>query len=185
VIHVSNSLSRRGVLRLGAVSGIAVAAGPGLASAAAPVSTAVSPIYTYYLRHGAAAGVLGVATGAEEAVHAGGVSGLRQHFRGAVYGAASTVSVPVPDHKTGTTCGRPDRSGTPVESTVVWSAATGTYAVHGGIRDRWLLLGGTGGPLGLPIGDETATTDGRGRRSRFQYGEIAWYADTGAAARIG
>jgi uncharacterized protein with LGFP repeats len=67
-----------------------------------------------------------------------------------------------------------------VESTVVWSAATGTHAVHGGIRDRWLALGGEAGPLGYPVSAELSTEDGRGRRSRFQHGEIRWYPEGGA-----
>jgi uncharacterized protein with LGFP repeats len=52
--------------------------------------------------------------------------------------------------------------------------------VHGGIRDRWLALGGESGPLGYPVSDELSTEDGRGRRSRFEHGEIHWYPDTGA-----
>jgi uncharacterized protein with LGFP repeats len=97
-----------------------------------------------------------------------------------VYGAAYAISVPLA-HKVGTSCGQPDDSGTVVESTVVWSATTGTHAVHGGIRDRWLALGGEAGPLGYPVSDELSTEDRPGRLSRFEHGEIRWYPDTGAA----
>lgn len=183
---MTNPLSRRDILRLGAVGGVGAAIGsaavaqpaqasPAPAAVAAQTGPTRSPIHAYYLGHGGGAGVLGGPTGPEETV----AGGLRQHFRGTVYGAAYAISVPVA-HKVGTSCGQPDHTGTVVESTVVWTPSTGTHAVHGGIRDRWLALGAEGGPLGYPVSAELSTEDGRGRLSRFQHGEIHWYPDTGA-----
>lgn len=186
---MADPVSRRDVLRLGAVGGVGAVVGaaacpapagasPTPAAVAAPATVTRSPIHAYYLGHGGGAGVLGGPTGPEETT----AGGLRQHFRGTVYGAAYAISVPVA-HKVGTSCGRPDDIGTAVESTVVWSPSTGTHAVHGGIRERWLALGGEGGPLGYPVSAELSTEDGRGRLSRFEHGEIHWYPDTGATVR--
>jgi LGFP repeat len=177
VISLAYSLSRRGILRSGALGGLVVAGGidvtaepAGAAPAATPDQT---PIRTYYLSHGGAAGVLGSPTSvAEQTSGAAGAPGLRQHFRGTVYGAGFA------------TCGRPDHTGTVVESTVTWSPHTGTHAVHGDIRARWLELGGEAGELGYPTSEEIPTPDRRGRRSQFEHGEIRWYPDTGAAATI-
>ena len=53
------------------------------------------------------------------------------------------------------------------------------FEVHGDIRKKYDVLGGPGGPLGLPLTDETATPDGVGRFNHFQGGSIYWTPRTG------
>ncbi|HEY4163581.1 MAG TPA: hypothetical protein VGM59_11005 [Dongiaceae bacterium] len=54
------------------------------------------------------------------------------------------------------------------------------YEVHGDIRAKYNMLGGPGGPLGLPVTDETGTPDGIGRYNHFQNdGSIYWTPNTG------
>jgi hypothetical protein len=54
------------------------------------------------------------------------------------------------------------------------------YEVHGDIRAKYNMLGGPGGPLGLPVTDETGTPDGVGRYNHFQHdGSIYWTPNTG------
>jgi uncharacterized protein with LGFP repeats len=142
-----------------------------------------SPIHSHYLAHGGAAGVLGTPTSDEEEVTgAGAIPGRRRHFRGTLYGTEHGISLRTPTEKVPASCQRPDESGTPVGSTIVWSAETGAHAIHGEIRTLWLELGAESGDLGYPISDELPTPDGRGRRSQFQFGEIWWHPETGAAA---
>ena len=49
----------------------------------------------------------------------------------------------------------------------VYGSLAGLGSVRGRILERWLELGGPGGELGYPVGDEAGTPDGRGRFSRF------------------
>ncbi|MCF2526528.1 LGFP repeat-containing protein [Yinghuangia soli] len=67
---------------------------------------------------------------------------------------------------------------------IYWSAATGPHELHGGIKQRWLELGGPNG-LGFPLTDEMATSDGRGRYVVFERGSIFWTATTGAVEIYG
>ncbi|WP_052207368.1 polysaccharide deacetylase family protein [Sinomonas humi] len=64
--------------------------------------------------------------------------------------------------------------------TIYWSALTGAFEVHGGIRARYLALGGPGGFLGFPVTDETSTPGGGGRFNDFAGGSVYWSAATGA-----
>jgi uncharacterized protein with LGFP repeats len=77
-------------------------------------------------------------------------------------------------------CNRPSDAQGVVESTISWSARTGAHVVHGEIRDLWLQMGAESGDLGYPISSEEPTSDGRGRQSRFEFGEIEWYPESGA-----
>jgi aryl-phospho-beta-D-glucosidase BglC (GH1 family) len=66
-----------------------------------------------------------------------------------------------------------------------WTSSTGAWSVHGGIRDKYLALGGPASFLGYPITDETGTPDGVGRFNHFSsadgYGaSIYWTPGTGA-----
>lgn len=61
---------------------------------------------------------------------------------------------------------------------IYWSAATGAWEVHGGIRDRWASLRWESGPLGFPVQNEHALTNGA--FSKFQRGSIYWSRATGA-----
>ncbi|MET7300359.1 arylsulfotransferase family protein [Embleya sp. NPDC005575] len=54
------------------------------------------------------------------------------------------------------------------------------YTVQGSILGTWQRLGDRCGPLGLPESNETATADGVGRYSAFQYGVVYWSPNTGA-----
>ncbi|MDQ6648650.1 MAG: alpha/beta hydrolase-fold protein [Actinomycetota bacterium] len=62
---------------------------------------------------------------------------------------------------------------------VFWSAGTGAHEVHGAIAGEFRALGGLSA-LGLPVTDERATPDERGRYSHFLGGSIYWTAVTGA-----
>jgi hypothetical protein len=67
---------------------------------------------------------------------------------------------------------------------VYWSPQTGAHEVHGGIRDKWLSLGGPAGELGYPVSDETTARDGVTRISRFQHGWISWNQRAGIQVQI-
>ena len=60
------------------------------------------------------------------------------------------------------------------------SAQIGPCWVHGAIGDRYDSFGGAAGWLGMPVNDETATPDGRGRYNHFEHGSIYWTPTTGA-----
>jgi S-formylglutathione hydrolase FrmB len=63
---------------------------------------------------------------------------------------------------------------------VLWSSATGAHPVAGMIGGTYQGTAGSGGPLGLPTGDERALPDGRGRFQTFQNGSVYWAPQTGA-----
>ncbi|MEW2515837.1 hypothetical protein [Streptomyces sp. NPDC046870] len=73
-------------------------------------------------------------------------------------------------------------------STLVVSAASsaqadGDYCGHsvlGAIEQRYLAMGGPGGPLGCPLTEELVNPDGIGRRTQFQNGTIYWSPRSGA-----
>lgn len=65
---------------------------------------------------------------------------------------------------------------------IYWYPKTGAHEVHGAIREKWSKLGWEKSFLGYPVSDETAGLDGMSRRSRFQYGVIAWHPKWGAFA---
>ncbi|MFD5464983.1 LGFP repeat-containing protein [Kitasatospora sp. NPDC127059] len=73
-------------------------------------------------------------------------------------------------------------------SVLVVSAATparadGFYCGHavlGAIEQRYIQMGGSGGPLGCPLTDELVNPDGFGRRTQFEHGTIYWSPNTGA-----
>ncbi|MCF2526527.1 hypothetical protein [Yinghuangia soli] len=67
---------------------------------------------------------------------------------------------------------------------IYWSAASGPHELHGGIKARWLELGGPAG-LGFPLTDEMVTGDKRGRYVVFERGSIFWTATTGAVEIYG
>jgi uncharacterized protein with LGFP repeats len=61
---------------------------------------------------------------------------------------------------------------------VYWSAATGAHVVRGALLARWWQLGGIGGPLGYPTGDDAAVPGGF--TTAFAGGALFWSAGTGA-----
>ena len=64
--------------------------------------------------------------------------------------------------------------------TIDFLPKTGTHAVVGLIRTRWIALGREGGTCGYPTTDEMPVAGGR--RSTFQFGTISWI--TGARAAV-
>jgi hypothetical protein len=63
---------------------------------------------------------------------------------------------------------------------IYWKESIGAHEVHGAIWAQWKAMNWEIGVLGYPITDETATSDGRGRKSEFEHGSIYWSASTGA-----
>jgi uncharacterized protein with LGFP repeats len=138
-----------------------------------------NPINAVYLAYGGAAGVLGLPVGGEEETTGARSPGRRRHYAGPVHGP--TRGTPAPTSPTRmVSCNRPGQAGEVVQSTISWSARTGAHVVHGQIRDLWLQMGAEGGELGYPISSEEPTLDGRGRQSRFEFGKITWYPESGA-----
>jgi hypothetical protein len=136
-------------------------------------------IRAVYRKSGAEHGVLGTALGAPSQVEGGGWS---QEFRSnlPLHGFA-VVSVHPKMAATMVSCSRPlaPADYTQVDSSVYWSAGSGAHIVSGEIRQLWLKEGGARGALGFPTSDELPASDGRGRRSVFERGEIVWHGDTG------
>ncbi|GAB3311780.1 hypothetical protein GCM10027451_23990 [Geodermatophilus aquaeductus] len=64
-----------------------------------------------------------------------------------------------------------------------WTAAGGAHPVRGGIATGWEAAGGLTGPLGAPVGDETAA--GNGAAQRFTHGNVYWSAATGPQVVLG
>ncbi|WP_298516345.1 hypothetical protein [uncultured Kordia sp.] len=60
------------------------------------------------------------------------------------------------------------------------SPASGPQEIHGQIRRKYNAVGGPNNALALPVTDETATPDGRGRFNHFSgNGSIYWHPATG------
>jgi uncharacterized protein with LGFP repeats len=135
-----------------------------------------TPIEEHYRRFGGAGGVLGAPIGDEEDV-GDVIGGRRRSFRAELIGTEHRLSVPIPNAPD-STCDDPEAGPrTVIDSTVIWSPRTGTHAVHGEIRQRWLELGAETGELGYPLSEEHDAPDGQSRRSIFQRGEIWWSRD--------
>ena len=132
-----------------------------------------------YLAYGGAAGVLGLPAGDEEEMVGARFPGRRRHYPAPCM-VTYTGSRRRVDRNAGVSCNRPPEAHEAVESTICWSAQTGAHVVHGEIRDLWLQMGAESGDLGYPISSEEPTPDGRGRQSRFEFGQINWYPDIGA-----
>lgn len=65
-------------------------------------------------------------------------------------------------------------------SAVYWSSTTKAWSVIGAINARYDAIGAAASPIGLPLTDERATPDGRGRYNKFSTGSVYWTAQTGA-----
>ena len=68
-------------------------------------------------------------------------------------------------------------------SRIYWSGGTGSHGLFGGVLSRYLALGGTASPLGLPTTDEHAVPGGS--RAMFTGGQIVWAGSHGAKALVG
>ncbi|ODR12458.1 hypothetical protein BHQ16_15760 [Mycobacterium shimoidei] len=90
---------------------------------------------------------------------------------------AASVAVSLVTGCSGDTGTAPITSAT--ETTARIATAAGMVMVQGEILAKYRSVGGTDGPLGLPIGDEQPAANG-GRCTIFQNGAIYWSPQTGA-----
>lgn len=65
------------------------------------------------------------------------------------------------------------------------SSATGAHEMLGPIADRYLRVGGEGGPLGYPVTGTVIPRDGLGLVNRFERGRISFRPDLGTFVLIG
>lgn len=65
---------------------------------------------------------------------------------------------------------------------IVYSAATGSRFIRGGIGATWISIGGPRSALGYPTTNEADGLSGGGAKQYFQYGEIVW--SPGAGTKI-
>jgi hypothetical protein len=149
-------------------------------SAMSPASSCRTISQTYQ-KYGGEGGILGAPIG-DEVVLSGNLPGAYREYRGQIFGAHTSAAV-LPAQASG----GPESEDMPsflsrsdLEASIYWSPATCGHVVMGQIRALWISLGAEKSNLGYPISDEIDTPDGRGRRSRFQHGEIWWYPDRGA-----
>ena len=156
-----------------------VEAAPG--SAIAHPTSFCRTIAETYQKYGAEQGILGVPVGDEVNLQ-GQFPGAYRQYRGRIFGGhISAPSVtPNPSTEPETEDMTAFLSQSDVEASIYWSPATCGHVVMGTIRTFWLSLGAEKSRLGYPISDEIDTPDLRGRRSKFQHGEIWWYPDQGA-----
>jgi hypothetical protein len=133
-----------------------------------------------YLRFGGAKGVLGKPLSSQTDI--GDQAGGRyQIFIGESLGGPFSVNP-----KSGRAAAQTDEDMPPflpqldIESSIYWSPTTCAHVVLGEIRKLWLSMGAQQSSLGYPTSDEINTPDERGRRSKFQNGEIWWKPGRGA-----
>ncbi|HST66260.1 MAG TPA: hypothetical protein VLM05_13825 [Mycobacteriales bacterium] len=82
------------------------------------------------------------------------------------------------------------RAGQLVSKSMPFSGDGGRYTVRfeaspdifGAIRDRWIALGASASPVGVPLSGEAPTFDGTGRAQVFSAGTISWHPTIGAHA---
>lgn len=63
---------------------------------------------------------------------------------------------------------------------IVWSPATGSRFIKGGIGATWIGIGGPRSILGYPTSDEIGGLAGGGAKQYFQYGELIWSPGAGS-----
>lgn len=63
---------------------------------------------------------------------------------------------------------------------IVWSPATGSHIIKGGIGQTWINAGGPNSGLGYPTSDEIGGLVSGGAKQYFQGGEVVWSPTTGA-----
>lgn len=97
------------------------------------------------------------------------------HTRYRALGAEASLGYPTTDE--GATASKTGRYNHFQRGTILWSSATGAYAVKGAIRARYAALGYEKSYLGYPKSNEYAVTGGR--RNDFQHGYIVWSSATG------
>ncbi len=97
------------------------------------------------------------------------------HTRYRALGAEAALGYPTTDEAD--TASKTGRYNHFQRGTILWSSATGAWAVQGAIRARYAALGYERSYLGYPKSNEYAVTGGR--RSDFQHGYIFWNRTTG------
>jgi hypothetical protein len=68
---------------------------------------------------------------------------------------------------------------------IVWSPATGSRFIKGGIGATWINIGGPQSPLGYPTSDEVGGLVQGGAKQYFQGGEVIWSPAAGARVVTG
>lgn len=68
---------------------------------------------------------------------------------------------------------------------IVWSPATGSRFIKGGIGQTWINAGGPNSGLGYPTSDEVGGLVGGGAKQYFQGGEVVWSPASGARVMTG
>jgi hypothetical protein len=146
-----------------------------------PTAAICRTITQTYNKYGAERGILGTPVGDEIAI-GDPVTGTYRQYHGKIFGGLVSSSL-----ATAYSSREPEgrnmsafESRSEVLASIYWSPQTCAHVVMGGILEYWMSLGGEKSELGYPTSDETNTPDNRGRRSRFERGEIWWYPDRGA-----
>ncbi|MCC9177385.1 zinc-dependent metalloprotease family protein [Arthrobacter sp. zg-Y750] len=152
-----------------------------------------------YMNHGGPGGALGFPIGVEKGLATR--AGATQEFqKGAIYwsprtGGAPVLNGPVRDaykakgaeasflgYPTASTVNIGGGSSQSFEGgRVTMTAASGVRTVYAGMDSGYARLGGPGGSLGYPVGDETAAAKG-GVFQAFEKGNLYWSAATGSYA---
>ena len=83
-------------------------------------------------------------------------------------GARGVLGLPTTDEASTPDAG--GRFGEFAGGTVVWTSSAGAVVLTGAIGTRWSTDGGVDSSLGLPVGAQRATSDGRGQYVRFASG---------------
>jgi hypothetical protein len=134
-----------------------------------------------YNKYGAEKGILGVPTGSQTTI-GNPAAGAYQKYQGEIFGGRISTRITTihASNKPETEDMPSFQSRSEVDAAIYWSPETCAHVIMGDILAFWRSLGGEKSKLGYPISDEINTPDNRGRRSRFQHGEIWWYPDRGA-----
>ena len=101
------------------------------------------------------------------------------------YAAGGGTTGPLGPATTGETCASGVCSRTYQNGVIYWSVPTGAHPVQGDILSRWTALGGSGGPLGLPVRDASCGLDHGGCAQDFQYGTLYSSPASGTHALYG
>lgn len=109
--------------------------------------------------------------------------GILQHYL-QLGGPAGVLGFPTTDEKaTPDQFGRYNHFAGAGGSSIYWTPFTGAHETQGLIQQEWAKLGWERGPLGYPLTDETATSDGVGRFNHFSGSggsSVYWTPLTGA-----
>lgn len=68
---------------------------------------------------------------------------------------------------------------------IVYSPATGSHVILGGIGATWISIGGPNSAIGFPTTNEITGLTGGGAKQHFQYGDIVWWPGAGTKTITG